>query len=307
MRADVNQSNESEGVRKLFVGAFNMHVTAINPNLAEMNKMGIKTDKEPDYFLYDKEEKEKKTGIMIKIYLENQFKEDTIKSSVTFFLRKSIMESKKDGQESKFNYIDERGNSIFIEESLVTSKQVPYTWLHADSLKKAVIGEPELVNFIRAITNAERYGATMFEVEDLRRIFTGDIVSVKSVIKKAKDLGNTVRVVLLPKISGSKILQYTYEKQFERSWSSTSKYLHKSLIDNRSRLSNGVIVPFSENFNEAEFFIREVDPSEMITKFGSHSPTENPSYASGTHSAMAGGPAAAITADDLLPADDLPF
>jgi hypothetical protein len=305
MRADVKESSESEGTRKLFVGAFNMHVTAVNPTLEELQKMGVKTDKKPDYFVYNKDNKELVDGIKIRIYLENKFREDDVKAVLTLYLRKSFMESKKDPADPKANYIDERGNSMFLSIAGVESGNVGFDWLHIPSLKKAVMGEAELIQFIRALTNAEKTGVTYFEPADLKKIFAGDVSSIRSVVKRANELGNAVRVLLMPKIDGAKVYQYVYDRSFDRSWSSTAKYMHKSVMENKSRLPKGVAVPFSETLNETEFFIREVDPLEMITKYGDYQSTPP-----ATPSAMGAIPGTTVDLAEMtrdISDDDLPF
>ena len=266
MRAGVNESTGTEGPKKIYVGAFNMHVTAVNPNKAELEKMGINAKEEPDYFIRDKDDKTKVLGVQVRFFLENMFREETVKTTVSFFLRKEFLESKKDPQNIKYNYIDERGSTIFLTDAVVASKSVPYDWIHVPSLKKAVKGEPELIDFLRNLTNPEREQPTYFENQDMKKLFSGDVSEIRNLVKQANDKGNAVRVMLLPRINGSRVIQYVFDQKFDRAWSSSSKYIHKQLVSQRQRLEKGGVITsmISEDFTESQFFIREVDHATVV-------------------------------------------
>lgn len=265
MRAGVNESTGTEGSRKIFVGAFNMHVKAINPNKAELAAMGINVESEPDYFLAEDQTNKKPGGIMIRFMLENRFREDTVRASVTFFLRKEFVESRKDPEKPKFNYIDQEGRTIFLEESQVQAKKIPYDWIHVPTLKKAVRGEAELVNFLRNLFNSAKGEPTYLENKDIQKLFAGDLSEIKKLVKDANDKGNAVRVLLLPRITKEgRPVQYVFDKNFDRAWSSSSKYLHKTLMENLERLPQGTDVSmFSPLLNEQEFYMREIDPAKI--------------------------------------------
>jgi hypothetical protein len=64
---------------------------------------------------------------------------------------------------------------------------------------------------------------------------------------------NCVRLLLGVKVDKNKVYSFVYDRKFDFPYSSTSKYLHKNLFRNVTRLPKGVKFPgISEEFNEPE-------------------------------------------------------
>lgn len=311
MRATVNDSAPNEGGRKIYVGVHNMHVKAVNPNLAQLQALGFKSEtKEPDYFIPEDKEKKQAAGYILRFILENKFREDTIKTSISFFLRKEYMESTKNGVK-KFNYIDQFGNTTFLTESDHETKNVSQDWIHKDSLKKVVRGEIELIDFLRNLFNPDRSEPTYFENGDIKKLFAGDVSGVRKLVSDASAKGNAVRVLFLPKERDGKLVQSIFNRKFDRAWSSSSKYIHKAFNEQRSYLNGVYTNLIGETYSERDFIMREVDPLTLPPLTGAGYGASAPAYAgsapaagASTHQSMNAAP----SMDALLGADDdLPF
>lgn len=248
----------AEGSGKLFTGVLNMAISAINPSKAEMEEMGMNPKEEPDYFLKDKDDKTKVDGVRIAFFLEGVFAGEKIKTVLNIYLRKTFIESKKEGDESRHMYIDKFGKTCFEKKSDVDMKNVSASWVDVPSLKLAVGGESELIDFIRCFLGHQQTDVCKFTGESLREIFAGNITTIKNVIKSASAVAdNMVRVLLGVRDAGDgKFYQTVYSRKFERPYSRTSKYIHKPLAYSKGENNVDYCVDLI-NFNEEDFNFKE--------------------------------------------------
>lgn len=248
----------AEGSGKLFTGVLNMAIKAINPSKAEMEEMGMNPKEEPDYLLKDKDDKTKIDGVRVVFFLEGVFAGEKIKTVLNIYLRKSFIESKKEGDESRYMYIDKFGKTCFEKKSDVDMKIISASWVDPSSLKLAVNGENELIDFIRCFLGHQQTDVCKFTGESLREIFAGNITTIKNVIKSASAVAdNMVRVLLGVRDAGDgKFYQTVYSRKFERPYSRTSKYIHKTLAYSKGENNVDYCVDLI-NFNEEDFNFKE--------------------------------------------------
>lgn len=289
-----DNSQGAEGSGKLFTGVLNMAVTAVNPTKSEMEAMGMKPKDEPDYFLKDKDDKSKIIGYRLAFFLEGVVAGEKARTILNIYLRKQFVESKKEGMPVRHQFIDKFGKTCFEEKADVDMKAPKSNWVDADSLKLAVSGEPELVEFIRCYLGHLQQDVCRFTPESLRDIFAGKAKVIRDVIEGAKkDADNMVRVMLGVRDAGDgKFYQTVYGRKFERPYAKNSLYIHKSLAYSKGEKD----VDFGVNlsvYNEADFKIKEYNPSSAP--------------ATAPHPSMVSDVPGSSDIIPALSADDLPF
>ncbi|UJP64051.1 hypothetical protein [Mongoliitalea daihaiensis] len=289
-----------EGSLKKFTGVASLYVKSFNPSKAELEAMGMKADQEPVYLL--KDENGKVTGVRFAFLLEGKNGDDLIRSTVNLFIRRELMESKKEGQESKFNYIDKFGKTSFEFPSAVASGNLSANWLERDGLRKACKGEGEVIDFVRCYLNHGAKDECYFTKDDFDKMFAGNFTDFrKNVIKPGQEFDNRVKVLLCIRQKDGKEYQDVYNRKFERAWAMDFGYLHKSLL--RNKQNDFFYGPIGETYAVSDFELREYTGQQNAAASA---------YAGAGHAAMAENPLAAAAVDifgggGAAADDDLPF
>jgi len=191
-----NSEEEVVGGINLFYGIASMQVVAINPDLAELNDIGVNSKREPEYTIELSGEKYQKLSFWVK---------HTSPDIITRveILMKDTPRASKDG--SKFMWVNNRGQITWSDEA-PSSK---YDWFKSEGERKAYSGEDTLLNFVKAWGNVSSNGDCYFETID--KIVQGDVTEIKKLVEVLKD--NKVRLLLGVK-DGK--YQQVYTKHFGR-------------------------------------------------------------------------------------------
>lgn len=192
--SNVQQVQESTGGNyPVYVGLENFFVTAVNPTLKELQDMGIPATEEPVYISKLERDGEKVDSFSIRIFLDNQDASNPIKTSVNY----TVLKSHRISTSGKYQVINSYGGSTWLTEEEITGKTpVPSNmqWYVMDGVKKAYIGEEELIKFIKALRNlpninntvtdsAEKAkGIAILEQKDLDKLFAGNFTDIRNVI-----------------------------------------------------------------------------------------------------------------------------
>jgi len=201
--AIASNSSEQEvkvgGGVTLYVGIAPVQVVAVNPNLQELNALGIQAKQEPEYI-----------GVNIGGDTFNKITFWVKCHEPEFLTRFDILvkPESKVSKSGKIQWVNNIGQFAYAESKASET----YDWFKADGERKAFEGEETLVEFIRAYANVSAGGNCALETP--KQIAAGDVKELKELIKVLTD--NRVRVLLGVKDSNGKNYQQVYTKHFGR-------------------------------------------------------------------------------------------
>jgi len=199
----------------LFTGIATMSVVAINPTLGELSSIGVNMKSEPSYIdvpigdnIYNK----------LIFWLHNDTHEFTTKLEILCKPEHKISKS------GKFLYTNGKGQITYADQD----PSEIYDWYSSDGVRKALVGEDTLLNFVRAWANTPSNGECSFDTID--KIMKGDVKELTQLMSILKD--NKLRVLLGVK-DGK--YQQVYAKYFGRLKSKNDNGFIKSLNDEYSQ------------------------------------------------------------------------
>lgn len=264
---EIKQIKEGTGF-KLYTGACNVNVLAVNPTKAELEKLyGRALEKEP---VYSKEvereingEKKKVKQGRVEFIVEN--KELNLLTKMTFFVEDSYIMGSRSG---KYSVIDNYGNTAWAtpdeiksKAQLLSNKGKP---LKIDSdyrLEKS--GESELVLFIKNLLGINEpfdYIDEQFQlkpdaancvcvIEDFEALTRGDVKEIKHVLSFAP--GNSVKVILGVRNQEGKNYQSIYERVTMKSSARMTDGVYKrAKEDIERRKANGALEGFTFTYGD---------------------------------------------------------
>lgn len=192
-----NQNQESNFTPKnVMIGKAAYKVIAVNPNNEELKKYGqYTTDDEPAYTFKREINGQEYDAVNITILLQSP-NDVNIIDRVTYTLVNNVQVSST----GKLAVINKYGADTWLEQSFIDSKTVPdnMQWYLNEGVKPAKRGERELVSFIRSLRNfktvkiestpedKENY-VSLFEEEDLQKLFKGDFKDIRSILMSNPD------------------------------------------------------------------------------------------------------------------------
>lgn len=205
-------------VRVLKTGLADVEVVAVNPDLKELNALGINTERTPEY----NKERDGVNNVQIDFWIKN---EEIGLSKVTFFLSEQNLES----QSGKTQFINKYGKTAW----LVDENDRPYDWYVYDGLRKTYRGEEDLHNFIWNYLNcsfapkAKDPVMDECQLENVAQYFQGDFSELKTIVKTfhydqvgTPEGANSVRVLLgVRTTDDDKQFQVAYTRHFEKTHS----------------------------------------------------------------------------------------
>lgn len=249
----------SENVRRekeLYVGIADMTIVAINPDQEECSKYGIPLINTEKTYLTTSYEGIKR--LQLSFYLETKKKDGTkIKAVLNLFLKSNSLKRASDGLNA---LIDSKG-SIFYEDfnhvqrSYIESPEYfRYDKYNDSFLRKAIVGEQELISLIRNITNAQDKDKTCLEAQDLHEIFNGNINQLKELIDRYKE--NKIRVLLgVQTDEFGDFKQIVYNKYFARPFGDSKSYFQDSLEKNKEWIKEQNHNFFNNDLNDPDFLV----------------------------------------------------
>lgn len=272
------QVEVGEGMqRKLYAGAENFKVVAVNPTKAELEALyGREINFDPEYIgttkVSDSDGEREVTQIRIDFYLSNE--EDTVTTKLQFYVGDTHHKS----QTGKYKVINSFGKDTWLDQDSIKSKQVPdnMSWYSADGVKVAKRGEVELISFLVNLLNlpfnldkvsdvSEAYAK--IDKDEWVKIFNGDVSLLRSVVGSTN---NKVGVLLGVKTKGDgKLVQASYNRHTLRQYviagtrADKFKYILKDLDEAVAAGAFGNV-----NFGERDLILREfeITPTEVSTK-----------------------------------------
>jgi len=204
-----DSSKEVLGSIKLWAGITNMEVKAVNPNLAELNAMGINMKTEPNYSL----EMNGRDIFKVIFWVGNP----DLTTKVEFLLE-NTPKITKNGDKTQF--VNDYGQFAYATDAGALAN---YDWYKQEGVRPAFPNEEKLVGFIKAWANVANGGKVSLDTMD--KIASGaDLSELKQLVTQLS--ANRVRVLVGVK-DGK--YQNVYTSYFGRTQKSGDSYFIKHL------------------------------------------------------------------------------
>jgi hypothetical protein len=266
---------ESVFERKLYMGVENFSVVAVNPTKQELIDMGINAQEEPSYVTTVEREvdgvKKELDAVSVRIFLDNNDANNRIRTQVNYMIIKDY----KMSSTGKYLVLNKYGASTWLEEDYINASEMPANmqWYVNEGVKKAFIGEPLLIDFIKALYNlpnvtqkstaeTKEKGMASFATADIEKLFNGDFSDIrKTIAVGGKD--QSVGFLLGVRETEGEYKQTLYNRGPLRSYIKTTnktKYVTKDIQDAQDNgayadsifdLSNTKLKEFNEDQHTA--------------------------------------------------------
>lgn len=210
------QSNSSEvqvagGGIPLYTGIAPVTVLAVNPNLGELNSLGVQMKTEPNY-----------SGIQLGDNVKNKLVFWVRNSEHNFSTRVEILvgaEHRPASKTGKFQITNKFGQVTWAEKP-----DTAPDWFKQEGVRRMYPGEEILINFVKSWANIPSDGECAFDTID--EIVKGNVAELKTLVTSLKD--NKVRVMLGVKDSK---YQQVYTRCFGRLKPARTDIFVRSLND----------------------------------------------------------------------------
>lgn len=242
--------------KKIYAGLADMNIVAINPNEEECAKYGIPLKNADKTYLSTSKDGVKR--LQLSFYLESNKSDGTkIKAILNLFLKNRYLTRASD----RFDALIDSKGAIYYEDFhhiknlyIEPPKYFSYDKYNDSFLRKAIVGEQELISLIRSITNAQDNDKTCFEMQDLQDFFNGNITQLKQLIDKFKE--NKVRVLLgVHSDEFGDLNQIVYNKYFARPFADSRSYFQDSLEKNKEWLKEQNHSFFNNDLNNPNYLV----------------------------------------------------
>lgn len=205
---------------KQYTGLVLAQVKAICPTMEELNKLGLKTDKEPVYVT-----KDETTGAG-KVRIDFYVKVDQLDrlQKIAFFLEEGAMIGKTSG---KHQMIDIVGKTTYVNPDSPDYKD----WFKSETARPCLKGEEDLTNFVIAWLNIKPGDEA--RLSNPGALVKGNFTELKEFLKAYPT--NKVRVMLTVKhMDDGKNYQNIYNRYFDRATNTSFTYWTKHINDQAS-------------------------------------------------------------------------
>lgn len=191
---------ESISERKLYLGVENFSPVAVNPTKQELIDMGINAQEEPVYLNKVKRDfgdgEQEYDQASIRVFLDNNNPDQRIRTQVNL----NIINRPHLSSTGKYLVVNQYGSDTWLEEKFI-GNELPQNmqWFVNEGVKKAMRGEPLLVEFMKALYNLpyvnqastpeqKKKGVAAFSQQDIDKLFQGNFSDIRKMIfDKAKD------------------------------------------------------------------------------------------------------------------------
>lgn len=266
-----NVQEEISAPRKLYMGIENFQATAVNPTLAELNKMGIPATIEPEYVTKVQRNfgggEEEYDAVNIRIYLTNNDTTNPIKTQVNY----QVIRHNHISSTNKLKVLNKYGTSTWLEQEHIDAGTLPANmqWFVNEDIKVCLRGEDTLVSFLRAYRNLPNIkitsdkataakGVIILTDADWDKMFKGDFNDIRDAIIGVGDKGK-VGYLLGIKHLEDKDVQSLYKasplKRFVKKVGG-NEYLTKDVNNSQEAGAYSDVT-----FDVTNFKLREYDPS----------------------------------------------
>lgn len=216
---------------KLYTGAENFKVVAVNPTKEELEKMyNRELNFTPEYIgtakITDADGEREVPQIRLDFFLANE--DNSITTKLQFYVANTHHKSST----GKFKCINSFGRDAWLDEEAVKSKVMPgnMNWYNPDGVKVARRGEVELISYLVNLLNlpfnldkvsdvSEAYAR--IDKDEWSKIFAGDVSLLREIVGGTN---NKIGVLLGVKTKGDgKLVQATFNKHTLRQFTIPSK------------------------------------------------------------------------------------
>ena len=193
------------GARKLFTGAENFKVVAVNPTKAELEVIyGREINYDPEYTgtttVSDGDGEREINQIRLDFYLSNEDVNNPINTKASFYVGDTHHKS----QTGKVKVINDFGKTTWLTKEDIDSGDAPanMSWYNMSGVKVARRGEEEVIDFLVNLLNLPFDLSKVDDISDAyakiskeewKAIFGGDVTIFKSVLASTN---NKIGVVL---------------------------------------------------------------------------------------------------------------
>jgi len=259
------------GNRKLFTGAENFKVVAVNPTKAELEVIyGREITYDPEYTgtttVSDGDGEREVNQIRLDFYLDNQDENNPIRTKASFY----VADTHHKSQTGKVKVINDFGRTTWLTKEDIDSGDMPSNmqWYNASGVKVARRGEEEVIDFLVNLLNLPFDLKKLDDVSDAyakisksewTAIFNGDVSIFRDVIKSTN---NKIGVVLgvKTKADGGQ-MQAIFNRKTMRQYIVSSnkadkfKWVLKDLLDAKANGAFGNVDFGPEDLELREFTV----------------------------------------------------
>lgn len=158
------------------IGVFAAQVVAINPDREQLETLlSTSLDKEQEYL----GEKDGVDTVRLAFYLKENTSGDIY--SVSFFLEKRIKETKEDATVPKFQWVNSRCSTTWLEKEK-GEEDLPSWFVKNAEIRKAIVGEEELYNFLGAWLQIQWTDPEATVVLTTEKFFKGNFSDLQELI-----------------------------------------------------------------------------------------------------------------------------
>jgi hypothetical protein len=265
------------GQRKLYTGAENFKVIALNPTKSELEEIyGREINFDPEYLgdteVSDSDGKRNASQIRLDFYLSNE--DDSIQTKIQFYVSNTHHKS----ESGKYKSINFFGKEAWLDQDSIQNKVMPenMSWYRADGVKVAKRGEFELISSLVNLLNlpfdlskvgdvSEAYAS--ISKEEWVTIFSGDVTRLRTIIEGTN---NKIGVLMGVKTKGDgKLVQTTFNRHTMRQYSISAtktdkfKYILKDLDQAVAAGAFGNV-----NFGPRDLIVREFELVPTVVTTG---------------------------------------
>jgi hypothetical protein len=167
---------------KKMVGATELNWIAINPTVEELKEItGNQNPKEPEYLSKNENGNDK-------VRLDFWLKNEDLTTKFSIFLENEF----KTSQAGKFLFLNRVGNYSWGADVESFKANEKMEWFIREPMRKAFIGEPQIIDFIIAIANLDtkqekEEDKQVIALSDISKLFRGDYSELKKYLTALKD------------------------------------------------------------------------------------------------------------------------
>jgi hypothetical protein len=170
----------------LYTGVSAVKVLGINPTLAQLQELGFKSEKEPEYTFIDA-----KDGVTRKVRIDIIIGNEKFKTKFAIFLADK---NRIDNKGEKYEIVNDFGQSTWapsVQEALDKIGKGGNKWFKPDGARIAKMGEVQLITFLRdwANTGVDEVG----KIDNFDALFKGNFNELQQYVKALSN--NTIYIL----------------------------------------------------------------------------------------------------------------
>lgn len=222
----------------LYTGVSSVKVIGINPTLTQLQELGFKFEKEPEYT------SESPEGVQ-KVRIDFMVSKEKIMQKYSIFLEnRDRIDSKKE----KYEIVNDFGQSTWaptVQDALDKIGKGGNKWFKPEGARIAKVGEVQLITFLRdwANTGVDEVG----KIDNFDALFKGNYSELQSYVKTLSN--NTIYVMFIVKDGKYQAIynRFTVRTQFSQR---TAENKFNTFIADQKKAGYPMKESYSINFQE---------------------------------------------------------